>query len=98
MVKDNPRLLKLFIDFTAQALWIPSFREPLNGLFDRLVELIEKNLALDTNTDERHLGHSHQSKSRLVLGALLGTSIQILLGSQRDDAFESLNLAESLFS
>jgi len=34
----------------------------------------------------------------LVFGTLFGTSIQIILGSDRDSAFESLNLAENLLN
>lgn len=81
LVRDNPKLLKLFIDFTAQALWIPSFREQLNILFYRLTELIESNLRIDIKTDKRYFGYSSQSVATLILGALFGTSIQIILGS-----------------
>ena len=98
LLRDNPKLLKLFIDFTAQALWIPSFREHLDNLFHRLAELIERNLLTDTETANRYPGYSAQSVSKLILGALFGTSIQIILGSSRDDSPESLYLAESLLN
>jgi len=98
LVRDNPNLFKLFIDFTAQALWIPSFREQLDDLFQRLTELIEGNLAIDTKTDNRYLGYSTQSVVKFILGALLGTSIQIILGSDKDDSIESLSLAASLLN
>jgi AcrR family transcriptional regulator len=98
LVRDNPQLFRLFIDFTAQALWIPSFREQLDELFHRLTELIEVNLGIDTKTDSRYLGYSTQSVVKLILGALLGTSIQIILGSDRDGSIESLYLAESLLN
>jgi len=93
---DNPKLLRLFIDFTAQALWIPSFREQLDSLLDRLAKLIEKNLPEDRNAGKRYSEHSPQSVSKLILGALLGTSIQIMLSSDKGGPFESLSLAESL--
>ncbi|ADY56048.1 transcriptional regulator, TetR family [Syntrophobotulus glycolicus DSM 8271] len=96
LVQDNPKLLKLFIDFIAQALWIPSFRKQLDRLFNDLTEIIERNLVIDTKTDRRYLGYSSKTVAELILGALLGTSIQIILGSGRDSSFESLNLAESL--
>jgi len=98
LLKENPKLLKLFIDFTAQALWIPSFREQLDKLNQCLIELIEKNLALDSGISNRYLGYSSQSIAKLILGALHGTSIQIMLGYGRDDSFESLFLAERLLS
>ena len=96
LLKHNPRLFKLLIDFTAQALWVPSFREQLDKLYHRLTELIEKNLVLDAKTDRRYLGYSSQSVAKLILGALNGISIQIMLDCDRDDSFESLFLTESL--
>ena len=96
LLKHNPKLLKLLIDFTAQALWVPSFREQLDRLYHRLTELIEKNLVLDAKTDRRYLGYSSQSVAKLILGALNGISIQIMLDYDRDDSFESLFLTESL--
>lgn len=96
LVRDNPRLLKLFIDFTAQALWVPSFREKVNSLFGRLAELIEGNLALDTRADSQDTAYSPRSIAELILGALYGTSIQLMLSSEKNISFESLYLAESL--
>lgn len=98
LIKDNPKLLKLFIDFTAQALWVPSFRERLNSLLDGLAEIIEKDLLMHQSRDYRCSGYSSRSISKLILGALLGTSIQIILSSDCDDTLESLNLAESLLN
>jgi len=98
LIMDNPKLLRLFIDFTAQALWIPSFREQLDGLFNDLTEIIERNLLIDTKISNSSLGYSPKSIAKLILGALFGTSIQIILGTDKESAFESLNLAESLLN
>ena len=98
LIRNNPKLLRLFIDFTAQALWVTSFREQLDKLFYRLTELIERNLVMDIRTDKRYMGYSSRSAAKLILGALYGTSIQILLGYDRDDSLESLLLAENLLS
>lgn len=96
LIKDKPKLLRLFIDFTAQALWIPSFREQLDSLFNAITEIIERNLSIDTITNKSIIGYSHKSIAKLVFGALFGTSIQIILGSDQDSTFESLELAENL--
>jgi AcrR family transcriptional regulator len=96
LIRDKPNLLKLFIDFTAQALWIPSFRKQLDSLFNALTEIIERNLPIDTVVNRNSLGYSSKCIAKLIFGALFGTSIQIILGSERDSAFESLNLAECL--
>jgi AcrR family transcriptional regulator len=98
LIRNKPDLLRLFIDFTAQALWVPSFREQLDSLFNDLTEIIERNLPIDTIVNRNSLGYSPKSIAKLLFGALFGTSIQIILGSDRDSAFESLNLAESLIN
>jgi AcrR family transcriptional regulator len=98
LIKDKPNLLRLFIDFTAQALWIPSFREQLDSLFNALTEIIERNLPTDAIVNRNSQGYSSKCIAKLIFGALFGTSIQIILGSDRNSAFESLDLAESLLN
>jgi hypothetical protein len=98
LIRDNPKLLKLFIDFTAQALWVPSFREQLDSLFNAITEIIERNLSVDTITNKGLVGYSPKCIAKFVFGALFGTSIQIILGSDKDSAFESFNLAENLLN
>ncbi|MFA5383237.1 MAG: TetR/AcrR family transcriptional regulator [Eubacteriales bacterium] len=99
LLRDKPNLLKFFIDFIAQALWLPSFRKQLDSLFRELTEIIERNLLTDPKIKKRYLEYSPKTVAKLILGALLGTSIQIILGSdQEDSAFDSLNLAESLLN
>jgi AcrR family transcriptional regulator len=96
LLQDNPSLFRLFIDFTAQALWIPSFREKVNSLFERLAEIIEKNLMLNADKSSWKSDYSPRSVAKLILGALYGTSIQLMLSSDSDVSFEPLDLAESL--
>jgi len=98
LIREKPKLLRLFIDFTAQSLWIPSFREQLDSLFNAITEIIERNLSVDTIANKSLLGRSPKCIAKLVFGTLFGTSIQIILGSDRDSAFESLNLAENLLN
>jgi AcrR family transcriptional regulator len=93
LIRKNPELLRLFIDFTAQALWLPSFRRHLKNLFDDLSEMIAKSVLVGTAINKNLSEYSPKSVAKLVLGALYGTSIQIMLDSdEEDDAFESLNL------
>ncbi len=91
LIRKNPELLRLFIDFTAQSLWLPSFRKQLKNLFADLSEMIEKSLA-GTVMNKNLREYSSKSVAKLVLGALYGTSIQIMLDSDEDKAFDSLNL------
>lgn len=92
LIRKNPELLKLFIDFTAQSLWLPSFRRQLKTLFTDLSSMIEESLLVGTEINKNVLEHSSESVAKLVLGALYGTSIQIMLESDEDKAFDSLNL------
>lgn len=98
LLRDKPKLLRLFIDFTAQALWIPSFREQVDGLFDRLTELIEKFILGDSESLQRVPDYSSKAIAKLILGALFGTSVQALLSADKDDFFESFDFAECLMS
>ncbi len=92
LIKKNPDLLRLFIDFTAQSLWLPSFRRQLKNLFNDLSEMIEKSLLVGTVMNTNLCEYSSKSVAKLILGALYGTSIQIILDSDEDNAFDSLNL------
>jgi len=92
LIKKKPELLRLFIDFTAQSLWLPSFRRQLKNLFADLTEMIEKSILAGTVNNKNLRGYSPKSLARLVLGALYGTSIQIMLDSDEDTTFDSLNL------
>lgn len=98
LLRDKPKLLRLFIDFTAQALWIPSFREQVDGLFDRLTELIEIFILGDSESHQRVPDYSSKAIAKLILGALFGTSVQALLSADKDDFFESFDFAECLMS
>ena len=53
--------------------------------------MIEKTLA-GTVMNKNLREYSSKSVAKLVLGALYGTSIQIMLDSDEDKAFDSLNL------
>ncbi len=92
LIKKKPELLRLFIDFTAQSLWLPSFRRLLKNLFDDLSEMIEKSILAGTAINKNLSEYSSKSVAKMVLGALYGTSIQIMLDSGENDDLESLDL------
>lgn len=98
MLRDKQKLLKLFIDFAAQALWIPSFREQVDSLFDSLTELIERFILDDSQAHQSMPNYSSKAIAKLILGALFGTSVQTLLSADKKDSFESFDLAECLMS
>lgn len=99
LINEKPDLFRLFIDFTAQAQWHPSFKVQVDNLFESIAKLIEKSvLSQESMLQESNKlqGYSPKAVSKLILGTLYGTSIQIMLGSSKEDAFEALELAESI--
>lgn len=94
LVNDNPSQLQLFIDFTAQALWIPSFREKVNSLFGRLTDLIETHITFDSG-DDRNENYDSRQTAGQILGMLYGMSIQFLLNPNRPVSFGPLCICEN---
>lgn len=96
LIREQPKLMMLFVDFTAQALWIPVFRKQVDELFDSITEMIEKNILNGTEHGGGIHGRSSRSLAKLILGSLYGTSVQIMLGLDREDDLEAISLAENL--
>jgi len=92
LIKINPELLKLFIDFTAQSLWLPSVRNHLKSLFADLSEIIENRILAGAEINKNLREYSPRAVAKMVLGALFGTSVQIMLDSDEDKAFDSLEM------
>jgi AcrR family transcriptional regulator len=90
--RDKPNLIRLFIDFSAQSVWVPSFRQHLDRLFVSVAGIIERHLPRGVVA-----GDKQQPASKLILGALFGASVQIMLSPDGENA-ETLNLAEEILS
>ena len=97
LIREQPKLLMLFIDFTAQALWVPVFRKQVDELFDSITEMIETNILNGSGNRESFRGRSSRSLAKLILGALYGTSVQVLLGFHQEEDMQAIHLAENLF-
>lgn len=97
MLRNNQELVKLLFDLTSMALWSDSFRELLNNLFNEVTELIEKNILYDSSKNERFKSYSSAALSRILLGAMLGTSIQVMLAQDQEDMIGSLSAIQVLF-
>lgn len=98
LIRKKPELLRLFIDFAAQSLWLPSFKRQLKKLFADLSEMIEKSILAGAVMNKSLREYSSKSLARFVLGALYGTVIQIMLDSDEDTAFDSLNLVGTILN
>lgn len=96
LVKDNPKLLRLFVDFTAQALWIPSFKKKMDNLFNDLAQMIESEIVEEVKEKAVVKKDAAQATAKLIFGALYGISVQMILGKEQDVSIDMLNLTESL--
>jgi AcrR family transcriptional regulator len=95
MLKYNPELFRLLYDFTGLALWSPVFSNLLSDLFKELSDMIEKYIINNLQMKELK-GYSTKSLSRLILGSMFGTGIQVLLDYD-EDLPEALNAIQILF-
>jgi len=92
LISNEPRLLKLLVDFTAQAMWTPSFQEKIEGMFNDFSSMIKTEIV-----DEADGGRDDgSSMAELIFGALFGTSVQALLKGGQQNDYEPINLTESL--
>lgn len=99
LIRKKPEQLKLFFDFSSQALWNPLFAEQLNRLFGNIVDLIEKEILTEymkSGKGKRFFGYSAGSVAKLIIGAIYGASLQIVLDTGQDKDMEALDFAEFL--
>ncbi|MEA4848329.1 MAG: TetR/AcrR family transcriptional regulator [Clostridiaceae bacterium] len=97
MLRKNPELFKLLFDLTSMALWSDILKELLNDLFNSVVGLIEKYVFIDFSDKERFKYKSPVILSRMMLGTLFGTSIQVMLADRNEDMIDSLSTLKILF-
>ena len=95
MLQHNPELFRLLYDFTGLAIWSPVFSSLLSELFKDLSDMIEKYIFNDLQLKELK-GYSTKDLSRLILGSMFGTGIQVLL-DQDEKLPETLNAMQILF-
>ena len=96
LIRKKPDFFKLFVDFTAQSLWLPYFAKQLKNLFNDLTEMIEKNVLSGIENGEIKKEYSSKTIAKFILGALYGISVQIMIGSDEQNTYESLDMIESI--
>ncbi|SMC21970.1 transcriptional regulator, TetR family [Clostridium acidisoli DSM 12555] len=99
MLNKNPELFKIFYDMTSMALWSTYLKDLLNDLFNKLTFLIEKYVINTDHYKEKFKEYSSSALSRMILGTLFGTSVQVILAdSEKKDIAESLGVLRAVFS
>jgi len=96
VMEENPKLFKMFYDFTSMSLWSAQFSNLLRNLFDNLVNLIEKYVLDDIPLKSNLRTYTPKSIARMLLGAMFGTAIQVILDPQEKKLPEALNAIELL--
>ena len=97
VLRKKPELFKLLFDLTSMALWSASLKELLNNLFKSIAGLIEKYIMIDFSGKEKFKHTSAITLSRMVLGTLFGTSMQVMLANGKEDMIDSLSGLKILF-
>lgn len=98
VLKDNEMLFRLFMDFSAQALWNPSFATKLNDLFKSISKILEEQIFKKDDFDVLNsnlVDYSAEALSRLLVGALYGVLSQVIISSDMS-GLDSLSLLETI--
>ncbi|MTI57074.1 TetR/AcrR family transcriptional regulator [Geosporobacter ferrireducens] len=97
MLRTKPELFTLLFDLTSMSLWSETLKELQNGLFNSIVALIEEYITSEFAGKEEFKLVSPMMLSRLMLGTLFGTSIQVMLANEKEDMIRSLSKLKVLF-
>lgn len=92
-LKERPEFFKLLYDITGMALWSSSFGRLLQIMYGNLSNLIEKYITNDDFYKNHKNKYSSKALSQMILGTLVGTTIQIILNPD-ENSTDSLNAIE----
>ena len=93
LIKKEPKFMRLLVDFTAQAMWVDSFKQKIESMFEDFSGMIEQEIIAQPGQERQ----DSASAAKLIFGALFGTSVQILLRDDGDgEDYESLDLTQCL--
>ncbi|MTI47528.1 TetR/AcrR family transcriptional regulator [Sporosalibacterium faouarense] len=97
MLRDTPELFKTFFDLTSMSLWSPTLQKLQNELFNDMANSIEKYIIREFSDKEKFRCSSSKALSRMMLGTLFGTSIQVILAEEKEEMINSLLTLKVLF-
>ena len=93
LAKDDPKLLRLFVDFTAQAMWIPSFKQKMEHLFSQLTRIIDSEIVGSEKEIPMQDSQEALSTARMIFGTLYGLTVQMMLGGEENFSANMFDLA-----
>lgn len=96
---ERPDVMKIFLDFSIQAMWNRSFRFQVTYLFNKLAELIRDDVLSKKPSEDSPVlvKYGAEAVSKVILGSLYGTAFQVLLaGKSRKELEEIFGLGNTL--
>lgn len=97
ILKYNPELFKLLYNCIDMAIWSTSFRDLMSNLFKDMAALIESQIFGDYSVTEKFQDYTSNALSRIYLGAIFGTAVQVILAPAEENLVESLNAIQIIF-
>ncbi len=94
LLSANKELTRLLVDFTAQAIWVPSFKKHVHSLFERTALILEK--CVHGYEGQAHLFEHYSVKAvaRYLFGTLYGIAAsQAILEEDDESVAESLQIS-----
>lgn len=95
VLTEKPELFKLLYDVTGMGLWSSVFRKLLQSMYKSLSDLIEKYIFKDHSVKSNKKNYSPKVLSRMILGTLVGTAIQVILNPE-EDVMKSLDAVNTI--
>jgi hypothetical protein len=83
-LRNDKDMMRIYLDFSAQALWNKSFRCQVISLFDKLSDIIKNEILSESVRNESTIlgKYSPDAVSKVILGSLYGTTFQLLIGKK----------------
>lgn len=99
-IRNNRDMMRIFLDFSTQALWNRSFSFQVTHLFEKLTELIKNEILSDNvRAHSAILGkYSPDVIAKVILGSLYGTAVQLLVSKKenKEETNEIFDLGNTL--
>ncbi|GAB6087879.1 TetR/AcrR family transcriptional regulator [Alkaliphilus crotonatoxidans] len=97
ILRNKPDIFKLLFDLTSMSLWSPALKELQHDLFNNIASLIEKHIIKEFANQDKYKHICSNVLSRMMLGTLFGTSIQVILADEKEEMIDSLSALGALF-
>ncbi|MCR3757877.1 TetR/AcrR family transcriptional regulator [Clostridium felsineum] len=88
-LKNNPQLFRVLYDLTSMSIWSKPIKKLLSNFYSRASELIQNNVMDRLIKREKFKFYSPSELSKILLGALYGTSVQFIMQENEEEISDS---------